>query len=190
MRVTPARAAAAASFGSSVHSVNSIGGSVVGWSEAIRYGVVRLGQSPLVRVAVLIEPVEEVQKRAISSAEILHAMPDAGRDRDQRRPGTSEEEFADFPERRRTLAAIEKDELDAALHDKNAVELGFVAMPGAHRAGVQAHIEGLRNRRCAGLPVAAIHFGGETVAGDDVAHLADLYAGGQCAQLRAFRGHG
>src|ERR1700680_1679913 len=190
MRATPARAAAAASGGSSVHSVNSIGRSAARWSEAIRNSVVRRGQSPLVRVAVLIEPVEEVQKRAIRGAEALHAVPDAGRDRDQRGSRPIEEELTDSPKRRRTLAAIEQDELDATLHDKNAVELGFVAVPGAHRAGAQAHVEGLRNRRCAGLPVTAIHFGGEAVAGDDIAHLADLYAGGQCAQLRAFRGHG
>jgi hypothetical protein len=48
----------------SVHNVNSIGRCAASWSEPIRNGVVRRGQSPLVRVPVLIEPVVgELERR-------------------------------------------------------------------------------------------------------------------------------
>src|SRR4029079_1780342 len=127
---------------------------------------------------------------AIRGAEILYAVPDSGRHRDQRGSRPVEEELADLPERRRMLAVIEEDQLHASLYDKNAVELSLMAMPGAHRVGTQADIKGLRNRRRAGMPVAAIHFRGETIAGDDVAHLADFHAGEQRAQRCAVPGHG
>ena len=145
-------------------------------------GFRRVGrEAPLVRILVVIRTVEQVDETGDVRREVLHAVPDARRDGQQRRPGRAQVEDVDLIARGRALARVVQHHPQVAADHEHVVPALLVLVPRADRLPAQRDVDRLLHGAIDEIPVGPVQLRGDAVAGDDVADLAHLDAVDQAA---------